>query len=225
MRDALRSAGYLPLKEPYTALGLPQLGSGGEGTSAAVLAITGADAVVDWVHLQLRDASNNATVVSTRNALLQRDGDVVDIDGHSPVAFAAPAGPYFVLVAHRNHLAVLTAAAVNVGPVPSSIDLTDGSTPAHGVEALKMAGAVRLLWSGDANGDGLLKYTGNANDRDPMLITVGGTTPNNTVTGYRREDVDLDGVTKYTGADNDRDALLQNVGGSSPNNVRAAQVP
>ena len=34
----------------------------------------------------------------------------------------------------------------------------------------------------DANMDGTVKYTGSTNDRDPILVNVGSTTPNNTRT-------------------------------------------
>ena len=75
------------------------------------------------------------------------------------------------------------------------------------------------------NHDGQLKYTGVANDRDPILVAIGGTTPNNTITGYRSQDVNMDGTVKYTGANNDRDPVLVNIGGTTPNNVRQAQLP
>lgn len=225
MSDALRSAGYLPMTEPYSALGFQQQGSGGERTSATVLATSGPDAVVDWVFLELRAPLNNTLVIATRNALVQRDGDIVDIDGESAVAFAAPAGPYFLCVKHRNHLAVLTAMTVPLSPVAVPVDLTDGSTSTFGTGAQRTVGAVRLSWSGDVTGDGLLKYTGSGNDRDPVLVNVGGTTPNNTMNGYHRSDVNLDGIVKYTGSGNDRDPILINVGGTTPNSVRAAQLP
>ena len=73
--------------------------------------------------------------------------------------------------------------------------------------------------------DADLKYTGASNDRDPILVAVGGSVPTATTYGYRMEDVNMDGVTKYTGAGNDRDPILVNVGGSVPTSVRAEQLP
>ena len=84
------------------------------------------------------------------------------------------------------------------------------------------------LWGGNVFRDGnvsLLKYTGNNNDRDPILSTIGGTTPNAVVTGYMREDVTLSGEVKYTGTANDRDPILVNVGSTVPTNVRMEQLP
>jgi hypothetical protein len=70
-----------------------------------------------------------------------------------------------------------------------------------------------------------LKYTGSANDRDPILIAVGSTTPNNSVAGYSLNDVNMDAAVKYTGSGNDRDPILVNVGSTTPNNVRTQQLP
>ncbi|MBK6775219.1 MAG: hypothetical protein IPG74_05005 [Flavobacteriales bacterium] len=99
------------------------------------------------------------------------------------------------------------------------------TTPTYGTEACRVTGAVQLLWSGDVSFDGVMKYTGLSNDRDPILIEIGGTVPTNTVSGYHDTDVNLDGAVKYTGAGNDRDPILINVGGSVPTNVRLEQLP
>ena len=71
--------------------------------------------------------------------------------------------------------------------------------------------------------NGSLKYTGLMNDRDPMLLRLGGVIPTALFNGYALEDVNMDGVVKYTGSANDRDLLLSNVG--SPTGIRAAQLP
>ena len=71
-----------------------------------------------------------------------------------------------------------------------------------------------------------MKYTGSNNDRDPILLAVGSTTPNASITGqYRREDVNMDGSVRYTGSGNDRDPILVNVGSTTPNAVRVQQLP
>ena len=54
MQDSLRARGLLPLTEPYTALGFAQTGGGGgESIVAGSFATTGADAIVDWVLVEL----------------------------------------------------------------------------------------------------------------------------------------------------------------------------
>jgi hypothetical protein len=225
MSDSLRELGLVPLSEPYTVLGLTQIGSGGEQTLPAVLAISGTNAVIDWVHVQLRDKDNSSIVVATRNALLQADGDIVNADGSSALLFAAPVDAYFISVHHRNHLGVMTLVAVALTTQATLVDITNGSTATYGTGAQAVAGTVLALWSGDVNADGTLKYTGTANDRDPILVAIGGTVPTNTITGYLSTDVNLDGTTKYTGTANDRDPILVNIGGTVPTVVRHAQLP
>jgi hypothetical protein len=70
-----------------------------------------------------------------------------------------------------------------------------------------------------------VKYTGSMNDRDPILQSIGGAVPTNTITGYHTSDVNMDGTVKYTGTANDRDIILQNIGGMVPTNIRVEQVP
>ncbi len=108
MNDALRTNSLLPTNEPY--------GTGNnEAITSALLAPATSpnDDIVDWVLVELRDQSNAANIVATRAALLQRDGDVVDVDGVSPVHFPnITPDNYYVAVKHRNHLGVMTNMAV-----------------------------------------------------------------------------------------------------------------
>lgn len=224
MRDDLRANGLLPLTEPYTEAGYAHAGAGGETTTADVLAVQGPDAIVDWVVIELRDPNDPAVIMDSRSALLQRDGDVVDLDGSSAVRFLATGDRYYVALLHRNHLPVMTAGSVPF-PIASPIDMSASGTALYGTGATVPQGSLRLLWCGDVNADGVLKYTGASNDRDPILLRIGGTVPTNVVNGYHVEDVNLDGAVKYTGSNNDRDPILQNIGGSVPTNVRNAQMP
>ncbi|MCB9168856.1 MAG: hypothetical protein H6597_03310 [Flavobacteriales bacterium] len=225
MDDGLRTNGLVPLGEPYSALGFVQVGGGNETVTPAVLATTGNDAIVDWVYLQLRDKDDNTLVLATRGALVQRDGDVVDMDGISPVSFAASADNYYLSVFHRNHLGVMTLAPVALNSSAVAIDLTNGSVTTYGMDAQADVGGTRVLWCGDVSGDGTIKYTGAGNDRDPILVAVGGSTPNNTSAGYLSTDVNMDGLVKYTGSGNDRDPILVNVGSTTPNGIRTEQQP
>ncbi len=114
MDDDLRTSNLIPLAEPYTGLGTapPSLNPNAMTTSG-VLVNAGNDAIVDWVIVELRDAAMPAIIISSKAALLQRDGDVVDEDGVSAVKFVGvSAGMYHVAICHRNHLGVMTGAAV-----------------------------------------------------------------------------------------------------------------
>ncbi|MBK6342383.1 MAG: choice-of-anchor B family protein [Flavobacteriales bacterium] len=226
MHDSLRVKGLLPLLEPYTALGYAHAGGGGaEMTTPAALLTSGPDAIVDWVVLELRDAADPSSVLATRSALIQRDGDIVGADGSSPVQFSLKPGPYHVAVRHRNHLGAMTAAPVEVSVALRSYDLSDGSTALYGISATKPMGPVNPLWAGDCLRDGVLRYTGEQNDRDPILSTIGGSTPTATATGYLGTDTNMDGTVRYTGTGNDRDPILVNVGGNVPTATRNQQLP
>ncbi|MCB9167157.1 MAG: BspA family leucine-rich repeat surface protein [Flavobacteriales bacterium] len=225
MNDGLRNNGLVPVGEPYSALGYTQVGGGGETTTASVLALAGNDAVVDWVFLELRNKDNNTLVEATRCALLQRDGDVVDVDGTSPVSFDAPADDYYIAVHHRNHLGVMTLNTVALTASPTTVDLTDGSTATYGTNAQNTVSGTLVLWSGNVVDDAFIKYAGANNDRDPILVAIGGTIPTATTTGYLPTDVNMDGTVKYAGANNDRDPILVNIGGTVPTAVRTEQLP
>ncbi|MBV6406155.1 MAG: hypothetical protein IT228_14455 [Flavobacteriales bacterium] len=225
MNDNLRSQGIVPLVEPYTAIGYTHVGGGAEVTTAPVLAVTGNNAIVDWVVLELRDKNNSATVLRSRSALVQRDGDVVDVDGVSSVPFAVAADNYFVAVRHRNHLGCMTATSIALSGTAASVDFTNNATATYGTNARRVNGARSTLWKGNARWDAVVKYAGGSNDRDVILTAVGGTVPTATVTGYRSEDVNMDGTTKYAGGGNDRDLILQVIGGTVPTATKAQQLP
>ena len=82
-----------------------------------------------------------------------------------------------------------------------------------------------VLWAGNVHRDQQAKYTGENNDRDPILNSIGGVIPTNTVNGYLSMDTNMDGVVKYTGGANDRDIILNNIGGVIPTMTRVEQLP
>ena len=225
MRDDLREQGLLPMTEPYSALGYV-IDNTGAAIDADVLAITGQNAVVDWVIVELRDQDDPAVIVSAMAVLLQRDGDIVGTDGYSRLLFNVPADEYHVALRHRNHLGVMTAGTVMVDAAATLIDLTGPSTATYGTEARKpLANGKMGLWAGNVRNDGVLRYLGAENDREPVLIAVGGTVPTNVIEAYHVADVNMDGKVKYNGHGNDRDPILVNVGGVVPTEVRWEQLP
>ncbi|MBL0126609.1 MAG: hypothetical protein IPP83_03945 [Flavobacteriales bacterium] len=226
MRDDLRAALLLPSTEPYTALGFTHVnGGGGEQVSAGVFTITGANAIVDWVMVEARSTTPPYAVLATRSALLQRDGDIVGTDGVSPVLLQVAPGSYRLSVRHRNHFGAMTANAVSLGAAPMTVDFRAVETATYGTDARKNDLGAWMLWAGNARKDGIMKYIGQDNDRDPILNVVGGSIPTATITGYYMEDTNLSGVVKYTGSLNDRDVILLNIGGSIPTATRTEQLP
>ncbi|MBL0034348.1 MAG: hypothetical protein IPP26_01030 [Flavobacteriales bacterium] len=229
MADLLRAQDVIPLSEPYTGLGFVHVnGGGGEIVPASILDITGNDAMVDWVLVEVRSATTPSLVLATRSALVQRDGDVVGIDGVSPVLLNVPPGNYHVAVRHRNHLGVMSSMPLALSGNAVTVDFRASATATYGTGARKNVNGYMVLWAGNVFRDGAvssIRYTGQNNDRDPILSVIGGITPTAVVSGYLREDVDLSGFVKYTGAGNDRDPILVNIGGLVPTNTRAEQLP
>ncbi|HRD53965.1 MAG TPA: PQQ-binding-like beta-propeller repeat protein [Flavobacteriales bacterium] len=220
MADDLRIAGLIPLTEPYTALGYDPVGvlpQSGATIDASVLDPnpTPLTDVVDWVILELRNANDGSVRIATRYALILRFGDIVDLDGASPVSFAVPPGDYRVAVLHRNHKGLVTAESVSL-PGPSIDFRSAGLLVANNSIARASLGTVVGLINGDVTFNDFLSYTGNGNDRDPILAAIGGVIPSNVAFGYHSADVNMDGVIKYTGQANDRDPILTAVGGTTP---------
>jgi hypothetical protein len=231
MRDDLRAQGLLPLSEPYTGLVNFQHKGGGGGetiTDPAVLQVTGANAIVDWVVVELRSSATSlSALIATRSALLQRDGDVVGMDGTSAVQFQnLNAGQYHVAIRHRNHLSILTQNKVALSQTPVTVDFADPSTVVCDA-GQKIIGAKAAMWGGDCNNDGKVIYQGPVNDRAILLLRgiLGSSAVGNTALaanfinkGYSVYDVNMDGKVKYQGEGNDPAMFFQNIMLYPPNN-------
>jgi hypothetical protein len=190
MRDDLRASNLLPLEEPYTSLGYTQVGGGGEHAQPTVFDVEGANAIVDWLFLELRDRADPAIVRATRSVLLQTDGDVVDIDGVSPVEFInLPVDEYYVVVKHRNHAGVMSALPCAMSDEPTTIDFTSNPEAIYGgVNGIgRLTDGKMGLISGDFNHNDQVQNT----DYNNVILTLG-------VAGYHAGDFDLNGQVQNT---------------------------
>ncbi|MBK6541689.1 MAG: PQQ-dependent sugar dehydrogenase [Flavobacteriales bacterium] len=225
MRDELRSLGLVPMTEPYTALGFSLTSGTGATIAPTVLSTAGPFAIVDWVLIELRAASDPLTVLQRFPALVRRDGQVVDLDGTSQPVTLAPSLLGYIAVRHRNHLGAMSAAPLNLSTTNVALNFRAGATACYGVTPRRTVGTVRTLWAGNVFIDGTLRYTGANNDRDPILVAIGGSPPTATISGYLQTDVNLDGTVKYAGSRNDRDVILISVGGNAPTATRPEGLP
>ena len=226
MRDNLRTLAGFPLTSPY---------GGSETTTAGVLGVSGNDAIVDWVLVELRNSTTPATVVASKVALLQRDGDVVGLNGTGTLTFTLATGNYYVALRHRNHLGAMSASPVAISSATGLVDLT--TSAGYGTNGQVRIGAIYALWMGDTNGDNQVIAAGPANDRNGILSLVLAAPSNPThnanyiVSGYNAADVNLDGTIVAAGPGNDVNLLLYTVitypGNSTPaaNYVVLGQVP
>ncbi|MEP0262671.1 HYR domain-containing protein [Dokdonia sp.] len=180
MRDDLRVANLVPLATPYTD---------GKTINASVLNTTGANAVVDWVFVELRDATDNSIVIDGQSALLLRNGSVVDTDGTSSLSFEQDEDSYHVAINHRNHLGVITANTVALSSMTTSLDFSSDIAIANGgTLALRdMGNGIFAIYAGDATGDGNILNTDITN-----TINVSG------------------GINTYDGADANMDGNILN---------------
>lgn len=157
----LKNIVNFPLNDPYSSASFnatfkhvnnPTVAA----TSQSVLNTTGADAIVDWIFLELRRGVAGLTnVVYTKAALLQADGDIVAVDGISPLEWSGiPQGDYYLTVRHRNHLGFRTLNKISINHETQVLNFTNGSIPLAGVSPLTNLGNIRLMIGGDANKDG-----------------------------------------------------------------------
>ncbi len=213
MRDDLREADYIPRTSPYAdALFVEN----------SVLTTTGTNAIVDWIFIELRDATTNTTIVASQSALLQRDGDIVDVDGTSDLEFnSLPTGNYHIAIKHRNHLGIITLTPIALSETTTIVDFSDSTNQitfgSNAQTTFGMPSGKIGMWTGNVNEDIVIQYSG-TNPDTPAILSKVLNDPSNflnfptfAVTGYNAEDINMDGSTQYSGTTPDTPFILQNV--------------
>ncbi len=232
MRDDLRAASLLPTTSPY-ADGLTcdasVFNTGGGNTKINL----SENDIVDWIWLELRDENDNTSIITATSALLQRDGDVVAVDGVSNLDFLIPYKNYYVSLKHRNHLGVMTMNTIALNGTATPINFTDATTPiTFGTDAQTTFGMpinTLGMWAGDANGDGQLNYLGAASEI-PAIRSQVFNDPNNSVfggppigtfpsAGYHLTDINMDGNTVFSGVTTDVLIIRNNIFNNPSNSV------
>ena len=146
--------------------------------------------VVDWVLVELRQAPNpasatSATILVKRAAFLKSNGSIVDLDGTSLLDLGNPTitDNLYIVVRHRNHLAILSANPAALSSGVYSYDFTTGLAQAYGSSnGYKMAGSKAVMVAGDIDHDGNI-YVSDYN----LWATAFGSTA-----GYYNSDLDMD---------------------------------
>ncbi|MCW3090448.1 MAG: carboxypeptidase regulatory-like protein [Ferruginibacter sp.] len=232
MADNLRTpTNLIPLSDPYRtapySTSFTHVSNGvAETASAGVFAdqASSNNNIVDWVFLELRNntVSPGNTVLQTRSALLQRNGDIVDVDGTSPVTFNNMTdGNYTLAIRHRNHIGISADPATNLKALSETkstatiLDLTTapdanlfGPATAYGVAT----DGKNILWAGNANSNANVRYVGLSNDKDYIVVTTLANNATQVLSNvYNAADVNMNRNVRYVGLSNDKDLILVNI--------------
>lgn len=176
MSSTLNIEGIIPKYQPYKTTPWNYLGT--EATA------TFSTNVVDWVMIELR--SDSTTIVSKRAGLLLSDGSIIDIDGTGPVKFKELSdGNYYVVIRHRNHLAIMTASAIPLSSSSSELyDFTTSQLKAYGNNSMKdLGGNVFGMYAGDTNNSTIIT----ASDVTSIIVNLN-------FSNYNNADVNMSGI-------------------------------
>jgi len=244
MRDNLRNSpftgeNYIPLTDPYTnpinafsditnmyEKTAPHLYNENQSItdSLAVFGVTGENAIVDWVYIELRSKNDMSVPIASRSGLLQRDGDVVDLDGVSPLRFqGVNVDSFYVVAKHRSHLGVMSM-KVHFSEL---VDFTDVDFPVFNFGATKhtqfdytglstkntVKSGYRACWAGDLDSNGRVKFTSPSDDQNIVFKDVLFTSPEflinyNGTIGYYLGDYDMNSKVKYTNPNDDKNYIF-----------------
>ncbi|MCB0742393.1 MAG: FG-GAP repeat protein [Ignavibacteriae bacterium] len=69
---------------------------------------------VDWIFVELRDKNDVSKVLASKSGFLLQDKTIRELDGTSPLSFNLPEDDYYIVVKHRNHLAVMSSSPVHL---------------------------------------------------------------------------------------------------------------
>lgn len=194
-----------------------------------VFSVTGADAIVDWVFVELRSVADSTEVLATRSGLIQRDGDIVDLDGISDLQFPGiRVDSCYIVVKHRNHFDVMSRKV----PTFVLMDFTRTDAPVFDFgtslqdgydytgTALKpdVVPGYMSMWAGDFDNNGKLKFVNPNDDQNLLFFEVltypaneGFVANYNFGHGYFQGDVDMNGKVKYDNPDDDKNYLFYQI--------------
>lgn len=164
MNTDLTNSANFPLSQPYD--GVPWNYPGSENISEPL-----PTDIVDWVLLELRETEGEAftatssTAIARQAVLLKNTGEVVSTDGSSlPEFMVHPRDNLYVVVYHRNHLAVMSSQPLILIDGVYVYDFTNASDKAFGNGQKEIGGGIYGMIGGDG------QATGVVNEDDLSLI-------------------------------------------------------
>jgi hypothetical protein len=158
MSTDLNSKGQLPLSQPYNI-------SPWNYTGDETVTFIPDPGIVDWVLVELRETSGDAstatssTVVDQRAGFLLTDGKITDLDGINPLQFnAVITQNLFVVVWHRNHLGIMSSIALSEDAGVYSYNFSLGESQVYGGAAgyKEISVGVWGMVGADADANGII---------------------------------------------------------------------
>lgn len=213
MNTNLRNASVIPLNQPYNTTPF---------NYAGLESVAGIPAnVVDWVLVEFRKpvsglASDavSSSIIGRKAGFLLNNGNVVETDGITPISVSIQKqGAGFMVIRHRNHLAVMSNSLPSNETGSYSNDfrvLTNAYKPAGAASdpLLQLnTGGQYGMWSGDANKNGIV----NATDISTIRLAIAGS-----VSGYQLTDVNLSNSINATDISLTRTSIAASASGGTP---------
>jgi hypothetical protein len=143
---------------------------------------------VDSVTIEVRDSASagSATIRKFRPAWLLEDGTIRSFSDTTKdfVEVDVISNNYYLLVHHRNHLAIRSSTRHLLAAAPSVYDFSMSQAQAYGTEPMRrLADGVFGLYAGDANASGIIT----SSDANAVFGFLNAT-------GYDASDVNLSGI-------------------------------
>jgi len=171
MRTDIKDYGFIPLTSPYVE------------DRRIVDSIP--ENVVDWILIQLRLTSNGHTVIS-RSCFLRNDGMIIDENGDTNIdLFVEKQNYYYIIVKHRNHLAVMSSDSISFAGGSVNYDFTTSEDKYFGGSgaAKDLGGGLWGMIAGDGNDSGIVTMA----DRNGAMLQ-------RDASGYNIWDFNLSGI-------------------------------
>lgn len=156
MSTDLFDLGVMPTDQPYNVA--PWEYDGGEMLTAQPGA-----GVVDWVYLEFRETDGDASTATPdkfldhQAAVLLSSGMIVQPDGSSPVLYTGDITEnLYVIVHHRNHLAIMSSIALVETNGYFVYDFTDDITKAYLDGQKSIGGGMYGMIGGDSDASGIV---------------------------------------------------------------------
>ena len=151
--------GSIPLTSPY---------SEDPRTVSAVPATA-----VDWVLVEVR-ATTGGAALGYRSCFLKSDGRLIADDGSNDIGLPWIPGDYFLVIRHRNHLAIMNSApeiAGTWGGSPTTFDFSTAQTQAYGTNPMIQVDSSPVAYGMYAGETNASDYITNA-DKDQIIVDL-----------------------------------------------------